>query len=196
MAAGLILAAGAGTRFGGRLKLLATLHDRPLLQWAVDAQVGVPPSALARIVVVLGACADEVAAAIDFGRAEAVVCGHWKDGQSASLRCGLRALAGEEKVVVTLGDAPLVDSATIARFAREPAGTRAVYDGRPGHPVVLGSEHVALLLRGSGDQGARELLRDARVIELGPVSTGRDVDTPSDLRAVAAEASRTRPFRR
>ena len=46
-------------------------------------------------------------------------------------------------MVVTLGDAPLVSSAVIRRFAGEPPGTRAVYDGRPGHPVVLGPEQTS-----------------------------------------------------
>ena len=41
------------------------------------------------------------------------------------------------------------------RLAREPAGTRAAYDGVPGHPVVLGGELAAAALDLEGDEGAR-----------------------------------------
>jgi molybdenum cofactor cytidylyltransferase len=187
--AGLILAAGAGTRFGGTPKQLADLHGRPLLQWAIDAQTAV--EALDPIVVVLGARAQEIRAAVDFGRAQTVVCADWERGQARSLRRGLAELAGVERIVVTLGDAPLVTSQVIARFAAEsdPARpTRAVYNGRPGHPVVLGPAQIAALATLDGDRGARGLLRDARTIETGHLCSGRDVDTPEDLEEVRDEA--------
>lgn len=192
-AAGLVLAAGAGTRFGATPKQLAVLGDRSLLQWAVDAQVGVDSDLLAPIVVVLGSRAAEVRDRIDFGRARAVLCCDWEAGQSASLRCGLRALGDPERVVVTLGDAPLVSSELIARFAAEPdqgRPLRAVYDGRPGHPVALGREQITALreVHGERDEGARGLLRGARTIEVGHLCSGRDVDTPEDLEEVRDEA--------
>jgi CTP:molybdopterin cytidylyltransferase MocA len=190
--AGLVLAAGAGSRFGETPKQLARLGDRPLLQWAVDAQTGVDPDLLAPIVVVLGSHAEQVRAEIDFGRAGVAVCPDWSSGQSASLRHGLGALDGAERVVVTLGDAPLVTSELIARFAQEPGPgpLRALYDGRPGHPVALGREQITALLRADGerDEGARGLLREARTIEAGHLCSGRDVDTPEDLEEVRDEA--------
>ena len=191
-AAGLVLAAGAGTRFGARPKQLAVLGGRSLLQWALDAQTAVEPGVLDPIVVVLGSHAEEIRREIDLGRAQAVVCSDWAAGQSASLRAGLRALGEAERVVVTLGDAPFLSSDLIARFALEagPLPLRAVYDGRPGHPVVLGREQITML-RGGGqnrDQGARGLLGGARTIEAGHLCSGRDVDTPEDLEEVRDEA--------
>jgi molybdenum cofactor cytidylyltransferase len=183
---GLVLAAGAGTRFGDQPKQLAELEGRPLLEWAVRAQCNAP--VLERVVVVLGASATRIRDAVEFGRAEVVVCPDWDTGQSASLRFGLAHVADAEKVVVTLGDAPLLTSAVIERFARERPGTRAVYDGRPGHPVVLGSEQIAGLTRVDGDVGARGLLREAHVVEVGDICSGRDVDTPEDLEEVRNEA--------
>jgi molybdenum cofactor cytidylyltransferase len=184
--AGLVLAAGAGTRFGDSPKLLAELRGRPLLEWAVRAQCDVP--AISRVVVVLGARADEVLARVDFGRAETVVCADWETGQAASLRTGLAALAGAGKVIVTLGDHPLVTPAVIARFVEEPPLTRAVYDGRPGHPVVLGAAQISELMTLHGDHGARDLLRGGPVIEVAHLCSGRDVDNPDDLEAVRDEA--------
>jgi molybdenum cofactor cytidylyltransferase len=184
--AGLILAAGAGTRFGPEPKLLAKLDGRPLLEHAVRAQCDVRE--LERVVVVLGSHAEELLASVELVRAEPVICENWRDGQAASLRCGVAALAGADKVLVTLGDEPLITPLLIGRFLEEPAGTRAVYDGRPGHPVVFGPEQFRALQRLTGDIGARELLRGGPTIECAELCSGRDVDTPDDLEAIRDEA--------
>lgn len=187
MIGGLVLAAGAGVRFGtDGSKLLAPLSGRPVLEWAVRAVCEV--GALDPVVVVLGSRADEILATVDFGRASPVVCAEWERGQSASLLCGVRELGEVSKVVVTLGDEPLVTPAAIALLARAEGGTRAVYDGVPGHPVVLGPNEVLALRSLSGDVGARDLLRGGPTIEVGHICSGRDVDTPEDLEAMRDEA--------
>jgi molybdenum cofactor cytidylyltransferase len=186
---GLVLAAGAGVRFGegsGASKLLAELNGRPLLEYAIRAQCEV--SEIDRVVVVLGSRASSIVSAVSFGRAEPIVCPDWERGQSASLRFGLAALSGVDRVIVTLGDEPLITSSVVAMFVGQPPGTRAVYDGRPGHPVVLGAEQIRALSSVRGDQGARSVLRGGRVIECAGMCSGRDVDTPSDLEAIRHEA--------
>jgi CTP:molybdopterin cytidylyltransferase MocA len=189
--AGLILAAGEGTRFGPEPKLLAELRGRPLVEHAIRAQCSVP--ALERVAIVLGARADEVRERVDLWRAEPIVCPDWSRGQAASLRCGMEFLieqVGAERVVVTLGDEPLIGSATVARFAAEPAGSRALWHGKPGHPVVLGREHLAGIRSLRGDHGARGLLgaidREIECAELG--GSGLDIDTREDLEVVRDEA--------
>jgi molybdenum cofactor cytidylyltransferase len=186
MTSGLILAAGAGSRFGDAPKQLARFHGRPLLEWAVRAQCAVPE--LERVVVVLGSRASQVREGAGFGRAETVLCEDWESGQAASLRRGLRELAGSDRVVVTLGDTPLVTSEVIGLFCGAAPRTRAVYNGRPGHPVVLGAEEIAALTSLRGDRGARDLLRGGPVLEVGHLCSGRDVDTPDDLEEIADEA--------
>jgi molybdenum cofactor cytidylyltransferase len=183
---GLVLAAGAGSRFGDEPKQLADLEGRPLLQWAVQAQCDT--HTMERVVVVLGSSATRIREAVTFGRAEVVVCPDWEAGQSASLRFGLAQVGEADKVVVTLGDAPLVTPAVIERFAGEAPGTRAIYQGRPGHPVVLGSEQITRLTSLDGDVGARNLLGGGPVIEMGHICSGRDVDTPEDLEEMRNEA--------
>jgi molybdenum cofactor cytidylyltransferase len=184
--AALVLAAGAGTRFGAESKLLADLDGRPLLEHAVAAACAVPE--FERVVIVLGARAEEIRRRVKMGRAEVVICREWERGQAYSLRCGARALTGAEKVIVTLGDVPGVTPEVIARFLDQPARTRAVYGGRPGHPVVLGPAELDELERVRGDVGARDLLTGGNLIECGDLSSGTDVDTPRDLEAIRDEA--------
>ncbi len=189
MVTGLILAAGEGTRFGPESKLLADLHGRPVVEHAIAAQCSVPE--IERIVIVLGARAQQVLEVVNLMRAEPVICPTWQNGQAASLRCGMEVLveAGASRVVVTLGDEPLIGSAVVARFATEPPRTRALWNGRPGHPVVLGREQLAAIQALKGDRGARELLADAHWLECGEMGgAGLDIDTPEDLEAVRHEA--------
>ena len=174
-----MLAAGAGTRFGAEPKLLASLDGRPLLAHAVSAANAVEQ--LERVVVVLGARADQIAAAVEFGRAEPVVCERWREGLSASLHCGLDALAGYERVLIILGDEPLVTPELIERLLDAEPGTRATFGGRPGHPVVLGPDQIRRLQAVAGDHGARDLLAGGPTLECGDVDAGWDVDTAADL---------------
>ena len=90
MIGGLILAAGAGSRFGGG-KQLAELDGVPLLEHSILAMTHAP---VGRVVVVLGAGADEVISGVNPHGADFVVCDRWDEGQSASLACGLAPDAG------------------------------------------------------------------------------------------------------
>ena len=186
MKAGLVLAAGAGKRFGAEPKLLADLDGRPLLEHAIGAACAV--SELERVVVVLGANAEQIVSAVDFMRAEPVICERWNDGLSASLRCGLDALPGCERVIVTLGDEPLMSAEVIARFLDAPPGARATYGGRPGHPAVLGPEQIRAIHALTGDRGAGALLAGGPTIECGEGGIGGDVDTVADLEAIRGRA--------
>ena len=192
MIAGVVLAAGSGSRFGGA-KQLAELDGIPLLEHALRAIEAVP--AIDRIVVVLGARADEVRAGVDLGDAEPVVCEDWDEGQAASLRCGVAAVADADAAVITLGDMPRITPQVIARFVDiadeygDHARARAVYDGAPGHPVVLGREYFPLIAELRGDVGARDVLRriGAYAIECAHLSSPVDVDTPATLKELTGD---------
>jgi molybdenum cofactor cytidylyltransferase len=176
---GVILAAGASTRFGDQPKLLAGLDDRPVLEHVIGAACSVPE--LERVVVVLGGDAELLRESIDFGRAEPVLCDDWQRGMSWSLRCGVAALAHAERVMVLLGDSPTVTPDLLRRFVNALGGTRAAYRGVPGHPVVLGRAQIERLEDVRGDIGARRLLEDGPRIECADIASGEDIDTVADL---------------
>lgn len=189
MIGGLVLAAGEGRRFGGA-KLAAELGGRPLLDHALEAILAVP--AIERVVVVLGAHADEVTAGADLAGVETLVCGEWREGISASLRAGVSELADAEAIVVTLADQPLITPQVIAAIVDQvdaPApAARAAYDGRPGHPVLIKRQLYGAIAELRGDAGARDLLADAgaRSVECAHLCRGDDVDTTEDLEAARA----------
>jgi len=184
----IILAAGASRRFGSP-KQLAELDGRPLLQHVLDTVTGVAD--LDPVVVVLGAHHDDVLAGVDPGRARVAICLGWDEGIAASLRAGLAALqddADVERVLVALGDTPLLESAVVedvlAAAVAAPPGipVRATYDGRPGHPVVLPRQLLGAAAELTGDEGARELLEGGPVLLVEAAGPGGlDVDTPENL---------------
>jgi molybdenum cofactor cytidylyltransferase len=184
---GLVLAAGAGTRFGTQ-KQLAELDGVPMLEHSLRTMRSAP---VGRVVVVLGSGADEIAANVNLHGAEALVCSRWEEGQSASLACGLAELADCEAVVVTLGDQPRIAPDAIRRVMAGRNGAsaiRATYNGSPGHPVLLERDLFEALRDVTGDKGARNLLMSVPVrdIPCDDLGGGEDVDTPAELDALRA----------
>lgn len=203
---GLLLAAGAGRRMGHPKALLRDRDGVPFLQRGVGLLLA---GGCERVTVVLGASADEARQLLrgQVAGVEVVVAEDWDEGMGASLRVGLGSLTNGvdangvdadsddadsdlEAALVSLVDLPDVTAAVLQRVveAGEPMGpaalVRATYDGRPGHPVLIGREHWAGVAATSrGDQGARDYLRAHGVTgcECGDLATGRDVDRPEDL---------------
>jgi CTP:molybdopterin cytidylyltransferase MocA len=185
---GLVLAAGAGTRFGSS-KQLAQLDGRPLVEHSIHAMTASP---VARVVVVLGAGADEVMAFVDAHGADLIVCNRWAEGQSASLACGLAELSDCEAVVVTLGDQPRLSPDAIRRVIAARAegvdAVRATYADEPGHPVLLERPLFDRMRDVTGDHGARNVLLSVRTrdVPCDDLGGGEDVDTPAQLDALRA----------
>jgi molybdenum cofactor cytidylyltransferase len=184
---GLVLAAGAATRFGAQ-KQLAELDGVPLLEHSLRTMRAAPVD---RVVVVLGSGADEIVSNVNLHDADPIVCARWEEGQSASLACGLAELAGCEAVVVTLGDQPRMSPVAINRViaGRDGASAiRATYNGDPGHPVLLERDLFESLRDVTGDKGARNLLLSVPVRDMpcDDLGGGEDVDTPAELDTLRA----------
>ncbi|MEO5708304.1 MAG: NTP transferase domain-containing protein [Nocardioidaceae bacterium] len=191
--AGLLLAAGAGRRMGGPKALLRDPHGVPYLDRTVGLLLD---GGCERVTVVLGASSADAVAVLDEAgwsaddAVDVVVADDWDEGMGASLRAGLRALGGggADAALVTLVDLPDVDAPVLRRVlgsgSRAEALVRATYDGRPGHPVLIGRDHWAgVVATAEGDRGARTYFRSHQPVacECADLATGRDLDRPEDL---------------
>lgn len=181
---GIVLAAGAGTRFGMPKGLARTPDGTP---WVVRAERLLSAAGCREVVVVVGARADEVRALVP-GDALVVEAADWAEGMGASLRAGLVAASAlaPDVVVVMPVDTPDAAPAAVARvlaaLGPEPRGAlaQAVYGGEPGHPVAIGADHLAEAAASlRGDRGARPYLAAHGVVEVecGDLWSGADVDT-------------------
>lgn len=185
---GLLLAAGAGRRMGTPKALVSDESG----SWLLRGLANLIQGGCERVTVVLGAETVETRALLASAPVppRVVVAEDWHEGMGASLRAGLRSLADspDAAVVVSLVDlpdlVPEVIARVVERVAAAPQGSaalaRASYDGKPGHPVLLGRDHWAGVIETAvGDKGARDYLsaRDVLLVECGDLATGLDIDS-------------------
>ncbi len=178
---GLILAAGAGTRYGSP-KALARMPDGT--PWVQRTIAALDDADCDPILVTLGA-AREMAEALVPDRATVVPVDDWEQGLSASLWAGLAAATATSAtaVLVVPVDTPGMPASVVRRILEAVTPStlaRATYDGRPGHPVLIGRDHwAAVAASASGDTGAGPYLRshNATLIECGDLSDGLDIDS-------------------
>lgn len=159
---------------GAPKALLRTPEGRPWLDIAVSLLRG---AGCETIMVVLGAVLVDVPAG-----AVTVVARDWEQGMSASLRAGLRSASGDA-ALISLVDLPELPLAVVRRVVEDPIDTgtlrQAVFEGRPGHPVLIGRDHwVDASASLSGDHGARDYLvaNGVEEIECGDLFDGHDID--------------------
>ncbi len=178
---GLVLAGGAGRRFGGPKALARSADGTPWLHRVVMA---LRDGGCSGVIVVLGAEADAARSLVPPG-ARVVVAGNWEAGLSASLRVGLEALAATDADVGILSpvDVPTLPAAVVSRVIRAAPGAsslvRATYAGAPGHPVAIGRDHwMPIAASVSGDTGAAPYLRTHGAVELAcdELWDGADID--------------------
>jgi len=163
----------------------ALVRDDDGTSWLVRAVSALREGGCDRVLVVLGAAADQARRLIAGYDVDVVVAAAWDEGMGASLRAGLGAL-GEDvtATMVSLVDLPDVRADVVRRMLDRTVGAstlaRAAYDGTPGHPVLIGRDHWAGVVESAtGDQGARAYLaaQDVELVECGDLATGRDVDS-------------------
>jgi molybdenum cofactor cytidylyltransferase len=186
----IVLAGGAGTRFGGR-KLTAAWRGGRLIDGALAAAFAAPARA---VTVVTGADPGVVEAAQAFAaragetaRLRLVHAQDHTEGMAATLRAGVASLPADTSgVFVFLGDMPLIPRGVAAALAEAltPGKLAAVptFGGRRGHPALFHASTFPALRGLTGDQGARSMLRDLgdKLAETPAPGDGVlfDVDTP------------------
>lgn len=174
--AGVLLAAGAGRRYG-KPKVLVD-------EWRNAALAALHDGGCDAVIVVLGAAQVRLPDDII-----AITAADWQAGLSASVRAGLRKAdsIGAEYAVLHVIDTPDVDAVVVSRVLHRALTSRsglaqACYGDRPGHPVVIARRHwhevVACV---TGDRGAGPFLRardDVEIVDCADLATGVDHDEP------------------
>ncbi len=183
--AGLVLAAGRGSRFGGG-KMLALINGRPMLQHVLDAAAG---AALDPVVVVLGADAALIERTVAWRHERRLINVDPDRGLSSSLAIGLKELGDQKRVLVLLGDQPFVSVGNVSAIAaapiepEKPIVVPRYSDGKPGNPVLLEREAFPLAAALHGDHGMSQLFRSdpdlVRYVDLR--GTNPDIDEVSDI---------------
>jgi CTP:molybdopterin cytidylyltransferase MocA len=185
-----LLAAGSGSRLGGRPKCLLELGGVPLIRRTLIALSG---AGVDEVVVVLGHHADVIEPVVAPFPVTLVRNPDPDAGQVSSQRVGLAALGSKlDAVLVALADQPLLNAqdltALIGAYKKRPEGTSVVFPqvgGEPGNPVIFGAEVREQILAGDTNVGCRQW-RGAHPEAVAPFVTDNrrykvDVDTPDDL---------------
>lgn len=195
-----LLAAGAGSRLGGRPKCLLELGGVPLIRRQLIALSG---AGVDEVVVVLGHHAELIEPAVMTFPVTLVRNPNPDEGQVSSQRLGLAALAGKlDAVIVALADQPLINAqditALIGAFKKRPEGTSVVYPevaGERGNPVMFTAEVREQILAGAAQVGCRQW-QAANAEAVTPFVTDNrrykvDIDTPEDLERFARDTGHT-----
>jgi CTP:molybdopterin cytidylyltransferase MocA len=183
--AGVLLAAGEGSRLGGPKALVEVAGKR-----LVDRGVALlRDGGTAPVVVVTGAVDVPLLGVITVHNPD------WRSGMGSSLATGLGALPDTcAAAVVALVDQPLIGPGVVQRLIAaylDGAGIAvASYDGKPRNPVLMArDEWAGVLAMATGDVGARPYLQAhpdrVTAVECGDIGRPDDVDTPEDLARVS-----------
>ena len=182
----LLMAAGAGTRFGG-CKQLAEIDGRPMIQHGLQA---LSPLFGSDLFTVLGAYREKIKPTV--ARLSRVVeHPDWQDGLGSSIARGMHALrhyAEYDGVLIALADQPGLQSTDYRKLIECFDGSRIVaaeYADSPGVPAIFPADLFPLLESLGGDRGAKSLLTEAgrRLTRLSLPAAQRDIDRPRDLDA-------------
>ncbi len=185
MVAGILLAAGAGSRFGGG-KLVHRLADGEPLGLRAWRNLC---KALPHVTVAVRAGDRDVERLFRSAGAHVAVCADAHLGMGHTLAFAVNATRDADGWVIALADMPCVDPATIRSIAeRLTAGAGIVvpvYRGQRGHPVGFAARFGEALAQLAGDAGARSVLRDhpesIERMEVDDPGVLQDVDTREDV---------------
>ena len=197
--AGIILAAGTGSRMG-TVKQLLPFRNTTILGAVVQAALDAD---LDPLILVLGHEADKIEAALSRQiiptKIQVVYNPDYAMGQSSSLIAGIKRLpAHTGGAMFLLGDQPLISALTLNRLVSAYQGSDAgiiipFYNGRRGNPVIIGKKHFHLLKTLTADTGARVLFNqypeDTLKVNVDDPGILTDIDTPDDYSAMIKSGS-------
>lgn len=187
----IILAAGMSSRFG-RNKLLEELKGRTVIERVLDNCI---KSKVDRTTIVLGFEHLRIKQVISHYDCTVVLNPRFQDGQSSSIKAGLRAIYEDsEAVLISPGDVPLITyeqiDALIENFRRYGSKIAVTaHNGEMGHPILFGSSLFAELLDISEEgQGLKEVITKHKdqIAKVNVEDEGvlLDIDTEKELLTV------------
>ena len=189
--AGIVLAGGSGTRMQGRVKQLLSWRGKTLIKNAIDI---VASSHSIETLVVLGANATQIRAAIRGAPARVALNRDWETGHASSIRAGLNALnRAIDAAIFVNADQPFINTQVIDRIIQRYYETGALiiaprYAGKRGSPVLFDRVHFTELASLQGEQGGRELLSKYQAqVQFVEFTDGRlalDIDTPEEYESI------------
>jgi molybdenum cofactor cytidylyltransferase len=182
---GLLLAAGAGTRFGSDKLHHALPHGVPIAIQAarhLKAEIEI-------VFAVVRPGQEMLSEKLKGEGCEVVVCDNAAEGMGASLACAARTAGPRAAYVVTLGDMPFIRRSSIAAVRDALAAgaplTAPYFRSKRGHPVGISGRFFQDLLSCKGDEGAKALLKahEEKLVKIpvGDPGVLRDIDRPEDL---------------
>ena len=181
----ILLAAGAGRRFGADKRLYPLAGGTPMALAAARNLVEALPGALA----VVGVADDTLAALLGVAGLTVTRCPDAARGMGASLAWGVAQRPEADGWLIALADMPFIRPATFHRVAEAVTGPAViaapVFDGKRGHPVAFGVDYREALLGLDGDRGGRDLLAThpdrLRRVPCDDPGVLRDIDHKADL---------------
>jgi molybdenum cofactor cytidylyltransferase len=186
----IILAAGAGRRFGGD-KMLASIDGQPMIRVVAAAYAEL----CGRATVVIRSD-DRLIAALEGLAVDIVVNDQADEGIATSIAGGVSANLDRPAVMIALGDEPRVDRGLVMKVMQLWHETRAPivvprYSGEPGHPVLFDEKTYDQLRQLEGDRGARSLIQTVDGVLSVEVQSSRpiDVDKPIDLERLQGDSN-------
>ncbi|MEM7466464.1 MAG: nucleotidyltransferase family protein [Pseudomonadota bacterium] len=184
--AAIVLAAGAGKRFGDNKILNAKIDNKPLGLVTAERYRALMPT-----IVVVRAGESAVFSMFERSGFSPVVSERAKDGMGYSLAAGIKEAKLKQYVsyLVVLGDMPLVQVSTILTLQRALiAGTpivRPTFRGQAGNPVGFQQTFSLALSNIAADKGAQDVVKahasQVETVEVEDEGVIMDIDTPAML---------------
>ena len=184
--AAIVLAAGGSSRMG-QPKQLLPIGGQPMVRRVTQAMC---ETGLVQVVVVVGAHAAAVTAALAGLPVDIVANPDWAGGMSTSVRAGLGALGPEiQAVLIALADQPALTPDLLRTLVARHQASRALisapfYQGQRGNPVLFDRQLFPELLAVEGDRGGRALFAryqgQIERVEVDDPAVIQDIDTLKD----------------
>lgn len=190
--AGILLAAGSGSRFGGGKLVHPLPPDNVPIALAAWHNL---TRAVADVTVVIRPTDTAVRAMFETAGARIVECARAAEGMGYSLACAVESTPSPGGWIIALGDMPTIRPETIAAIAAALAAGASIvvpaFDGRRGHPVGFSAAHGDAIRDLTGDEGARNILAahpgEVVILPVNDPGILKDVDTRDDLARLAEQ---------